>query len=328
MKTFQVTRPTVFDMPPDMLLEEVKAKISDAGHRRHLSHGFDFDTRAHILETEIGDDWEPHVKTMWETNKANVRAGLIREYGELAIETKIENFLAIGAKPMSVLSYHNAFYHQVRSAYVMGHYYPALVSACALGERILNHLVLDLREHYRTSPEYKNVYNKKSFDKWDIALRALNDWKILLPEAAAAFEKLKVLRRYSVHFNVSTYTTLKEDALAAVLHMREIINQQFGTWGLRPWLIRGTKGQIFIAKDWETHPFIATYFLPRAPFVGPLFGMAHDDARWNFYDVPDYGDGGLTDAQFAAAYNDRSPDDIVSEPFEIEYVGDDGSSTG
>lgn len=105
-----------------------------------------------------------------------------------------------------------------------------------------------------------------------------------------------------------------------------IIDHQFGSWGVRPWFIAGTKGQVFIAKAWETHPFVATYFVPRCPFVGPLFGMFHSERGWNFCDLPDYGDGELSDKAFAEAYNDRTMDEIVSEPFEVEFAGADGEA--
>ena len=317
---FRVTRPTIYDVPDGASLEERMALIPDAGRRRHLSFEFDFDTRAETLKTVIGDDWEPHVKEMWQNNQADIRAGLIHEFGERSIEKKVENFVAIGSKPMSVLAYHNAFFQQVRSAYVMGQHYPALVGACALGERILNHLILDMRDFFRASPQYKHVYRKQSFDDWAVPIDTLEAWDILLPEAVAEFKALKTLRHRSIHFNVSTYETLQEDALAAVLHMREIIDRQFGTWGARPWFIPDTMGHSFVARDYEQHPFVQTYFLPRFPFVGTLFGMKPGPQGWSFFDVPDYGDGEMTDAEFAAAYNDRNPADVLTDRPEIERV--------
>jgi len=48
-----------------------------------------------------------------------------------------------------VIAYHNSFLRRVRDAFASGNYYPALTAGCALGERILNHLILDLREEFR-----------------------------------------------------------------------------------------------------------------------------------------------------------------------------------
>jgi hypothetical protein len=307
------TRKTIHDLSDGISFEEMKARIPDAGRRRLLSFGMDFDTRALSLSQEINEKWEPAVQEMHRDNRERTRLGLIQQFGEHAIELKIENFIAIETKPMSVLAYHNAFYEQVRRAFVMADYYPALVGACALGERILNHLMIDMRGWFKDRPEYKHVYRKDSFADWDVAIDTLLAWEIMLEPAAEAFKKLKTIRNRSIHFNPETYSQLREDALAAILEMRTIIDQQFGTFAVRPWFIRGTKGHVFIRKEWEGHPFVRTYFVPNCPYVGPLFGMAHDGrGQWSAMDKSDYGDGKWTDEEFAREYNERDPDKVVS----------------
>jgi len=138
----------------------------------------------------------------------------------------------------------------------------------------------------------------------------------LLPAAAAEFRALMPLRHRSIHFNVSTYSTLRDDALAAILHMRAIIEQQFGSHALRPWFIEGTLGHVFIRKSYETNPFIQTYFLPRCPFVGPLFSMRHGASGWEFFALSDYGEGEWSDEEFATGYNERDPHAVVIPPDE------------
>ena len=307
-------RPTIYDIPLGLSLGEFKARIPDAGRRRHLSWGMDFDSRALTLGQKIEDEWEPHVKELHRANAERARVGLSAEFGTFNIDTKIANFIAIGTKPMSVLAYHNQFFEQVRRAFVMGDYYPALVGACALGERILNHLILDMRHFFKLEPEYKKVYRKDSFDDWNVPIATLEAWHILLPTAVTEFRALLQLRHRSVHFNAGTYNTLRDDALAAVLHMRLIIEQQFGSFAARPWFISGTKGHVFIKKEYEIHPFIMAYFIPHCPFVGPLFGMNYDEAGWHIFDVPDYGDGMWTDEEFAREYNERDHTKVVTEP--------------
>lgn len=170
-----------------------------------------------------------------------------------------------------------------------------------------------MRPFFTATPEYRYVYRKDSFDKWEVPIDTLEAWGILLPDAVAEFRQLKLLRHRSIHFNVSTYSTLEGDALAAVLHLRTIIEQQFGSFAVRPWFIPGTLGHIFIRKEYETHPFVPTYFIPHGPFVGPLFGMGHSEGGWDVFDVPDYGDGEWSDEEYAQRYNDRAPGDVVSE---------------
>ena len=91
---------------------------------------------------------------------------------------------------------------------------------------------------------------------------------------------------------------------------------------MRPWFISGTLGHCFIRKAYENHPFVATYFSPRCPFVGPLFGMGLSDGGWEFYDQPDYGDGDWTDEDFASAYNERDATKVVTEKPTIERVSE------
>jgi hypothetical protein len=68
----------------------------------------------------------------------------------------VKNATDLGAKSFSLVAYHNDFHEQARRSFVAGSYYPALVAACALGERILNHLLLDLRGSFKGSRSYKN----------------------------------------------------------------------------------------------------------------------------------------------------------------------------
>jgi hypothetical protein len=290
-------------------LAEWKPLLADFGRRRHLSYTMDFDTRAHVFE-EPGEGWDAEPRRLHLENRERTKVELAREFGLDQLDQKIENFVAIGSKPFSVLAYHNQFFDQVRRAFVIGAYYPALVGACALGERILNHLILDLRDFYKRTPQYGRVYRKASFDKWQIPIDALEAWNVLLPRAVDEFRALLLLRRRSIHFNVSTYATLREDARAAIHYMREIIDQQFTAFGNRPWFIMGTRGQIFIKRDWEENPFIKTYYLPTCPFVGPYFAISFDQGL-RFHDHTDYGDGAWTDQEFAAAFEARLPEQLV-----------------
>jgi len=115
------------------------ASVADRGRRRYRTLFFDFDTRATVFTTEIQEHWDERTKAMWRENKARTTDELRRTFGELRINQKVQDFTDMGVKPFSIISYHNALFEQVRFAFVAGAYYPALVGACALGERILNH---------------------------------------------------------------------------------------------------------------------------------------------------------------------------------------------
>jgi len=309
MTTQPTERITIDRVDQSKPLTEWKQSLADLGRRRHLSYAMDFDTRANILE-KPGEGWSENARRLHLENQKRVKAELALEFGSDQLDQKIKNFVDIGSKQFSVLAYHNNFFDQTRRAFVIGAYYPALVSACALGERILNHLILDLRNFYKHTPEYKRVYRKNSFDNWQLPIDTLEAWKVLLPKAVTEFRALMALRHRSIHFSVNTYATSREDALAAIRHMREIIDQQFTAFGNRPWFIRGTKGHIFIKREWEENPFIKTYYLPTCPFVGPYFAISFEGGL-KFHDHADYGDGEWTDEEFAIAFEARSSEQLI-----------------
>jgi hypothetical protein len=289
------------------------ARIADRGLRRHRAWSLDFDARAMTLSTEIGDDWEEGVKAQWRASHARVIEGLRHQFGERDLNRKVRDFTDIGTKPFSILAYHNSLFEQVRSAFTGGAYYPALTGSCALGERILNHLVLDLRDDFRGTPEYRRVHSKSSFNNWHLATSTLLAWDVLLPDVAEEFSKLETLRHRSIHFNPHTYADLRDDALAAVAHIRLIIDRQFGWFGTQPWFIEGVLGASFIKREYETKPFIRRFFLPQCPFVGVRCAIEFDqNHRPRHIDFHDYGDGELTDEEFRDAFNSRDPASIAN----------------
>lgn len=229
---------------------------------------FDFDTRVRTLVDPIDEKWEEHIKAQHYKNRENTILGLNAEFGELHSEIKVKNFIDLEAKPISVIAFHNEFFAQVRTAFVMGAYYPALTGACALGERILNHLILSLRDNYRSTPEYKTIYRKESFDDWGLAINTLEAWGVLLPQAVRDFRELMQKRHKAIHFRPETDHNARELALEAIKNLQVIIGEQFSGWGTQPWFVTTIPGEIYIKKEWETRPFIAKVYLPNAALVG------------------------------------------------------------
>ncbi|MEN8129837.1 MAG: hypothetical protein ABFS45_06505, partial [Pseudomonadota bacterium] len=230
---------------------------------------WDFDTRALALSEPIKEEWDDKVKKLHYLNREKTLQGLVAEFGEIGVDQKIQNFTDLGPKPFSVIAFHNRFFDQVRYAYVMSAFYPALTGACALGERILNHLILALREDYKASPEYKHVYRKDSFDDWTLAINTLVAWDVLLPNPASNFQSLMRMRHEALHFRPETDHADGPLALGAIKCLQEIIGEQFPGYGPQPWFITDIPGEVYIKKDWETHPFIRKVYLPGSHFVGP-----------------------------------------------------------
>lgn len=237
--------------------------------KRYRILAFDFDSRVHSLTQEVRDEWEPEAKKLHRQNKDLVEKSLITSYGAEAQDAKRQNFIELGDKPISILAFHNSFFEQIRTAFVMGSYYPALTAACALGERILNHLLLILRDDYRHTREYKSVSRKDSFDNWDTPINTLEAWSVLLPDVAKEFHRLKDMRHKVIHFRPEVDRNDRALALEAIRCLREIIRNQFSAFGSQPWFITSMPGEVYIKKSWESNPFIQKVYLRNCLAVGP-----------------------------------------------------------
>jgi hypothetical protein len=265
--------------------------------KRYRVLNFDFDTRARLLSEEIQGHWEEDAKALHLSNKERIVAGLTQEYGPWQFGTKLQNFLDLGPKPCSIVAFHNTFFEQCRIAFIVGAYYPALTGACALGERLLNHLVLQLRNDFKATPQYKHVYRKESFDNWGTVIDALEAWNVLLPEAVERFRRLNGVRNRAIHFNPDTDTNDRPLALEAMIVVKDIIASQFSAFGTQPWFLGGVPGEIYIKKEAESCPFIRMVYLPNCMPVGPLHTveaidpvhglMIRDDALYDVRDITD-----------------------------------------
>ncbi len=269
---------------------------------RVLEH--DFDTRATWLTMEIKDDWEDHIKEMWRDGQEGIKQGLILEYGLDDAEAKLRNFIDLGPRPFPVIAYHNRFAKQARQSFVVGGYYPALVSMCALGERILNHLMLGLREEFKHTSQYKRVYRQESFDNWDLMIDILEAWQVLVPNAAEAFRQLKDIRsRRAIHFDSATDHDDRNLALVAVRRLDEVIAVQFGVLGSEPWFIPGVRGgECYVKKDLEDDPFVRLVYLPDSYVVGPSHRLEPTGEpagdQLTVIDESDYEDRDISDEEF------------------------------
>ncbi|MCK4233861.1 hypothetical protein KAX75_05500 [candidate division WOR-3 bacterium] len=273
--------------------------------KRYRVLRMDFDTRANILQTDIKDSWKKDIKQLHRKNKEGVINGLKFEFGVLNFEQKLKNFIDIGANPLSIIAFHNRFFRQVRNAFVIGSYYPALTSTCALGERILNHLILRLRNDFKSTPEYKKVYRKKSFDNWDLAIDTLESWGILQKKSTIVFRNLRDIRHKSIHFDPKTESNDREIALKAIHKMNEIIDNQFSAFGNLPWFIPNLRGSAYIKKSYEKTPFISIIYLPNCVLVGPNHRIEPRDNKLVVVDDNSYPNKEISDKEFAKMLEDN-----------------------
>jgi len=272
--------------------------------KRYRLINFDFDSRAEILNMEIQDSWEEKIKEQHLRNKEEIKKDILLEFGESDKEMKIKNFSELGPSPISILAFHNKFFRQIRKSFIIGSYYPALTGVCSLGERVLNYLILKLRDYFKDTPEYKKVYNKQSFDNWELPINVLSSWGVLLPDVVKNFKDLNKIRNKVIHFNLETERNDREIALKAITIFSEIIKGQFTFFGKQPWFIEGSKGAFFIKKSYENDPFIKTVYLPNCFLVGPLHRMDFRDGKWIIIDDNKYENKEITDQEFLKRYEE------------------------
>lgn len=265
--------------------------------KRYRVFGVDFDSRALSLEP-MQEQWNEQVKKLHEENRKKTIEGLMYQFGKWASEEKMHNFIDLGIKPFSVMAYHNRFLEEIRNAFVVGSYYPALTGACALGERILNHLIITLRDYYKATPEYKRVYRKSSFDNWTVIINCLTAWEILLPEAANKLRQLYEERNRAVHFDIETERNVRQFALEAIKLLQKVIAVQFSGFGAQPWFF-WVPGECYIKKEWESRPFVKHVYIPNCGYVGYKHRVESVIPQWVVNDQFQYEENSLTDEEFA-----------------------------
>ncbi len=270
--------------------------------KRYRVLAFTFDTRVHSLAMRIDPAWEPHIQEHWRGLQAQLRGELTQQFGARDAQTKIQDFIDLGAEPFSVVSYHNALLRQIRTAFVSGSYYPAMTAAYALAERILNHMVLALRDIYQCFPSYKSVATQKQFSKWDPMMDALDRWNVLLPEASAAVRSMKSLRWTAIHFDEKAAEEARPRALQAIGLLKDFIAKQFGTLSA-PWFIQNNVNS-FIRKEAESLPFVRVFYLPASVLVGPRHALRADRFPFEAHDPHPYDDREITDEEFIALYEE------------------------
>lgn len=291
--------------------------------KRHLVYPIHFDARAYSLDP-IHPEWNENIKKQHEAERQRIINAIELQFGSHDLQTKVENFRELRELPFSIVSYHNQFFQEAREAFVIGSYYPAATAACALGERILNHLVIDLRDDFTHTSEYKKVHNKDSFDNWSVAIDVLSAWAVLRGETPENFSRLGRLRNQLIHFSPRLYGNERSIALEALTLLSGIIHAQFGFFGPEHWwAIKGTRGAQFIRKSAEQDPFIRRFYLSRSPLVGPYYAINPQKEGFAFFDRKSYPEHEITDAEFVNIYEARTPEDIVpAEPSDdVQFIG-------
>jgi hypothetical protein len=273
------------------------------GSRRYTPIAMTFDTRAMLLDLVTdGPDVEPETATLNRNNQSRLREELIHEFGAANYEQKVQNFVDLGPAPWSLAALHNTYLSEVRQAFSLGAYYPALVGACALGERILNHLVLTLREDYASHPATKHVAGKKALDDWEKCIRTLEEWGVATDDVKGDYRALEDARHAAVHYRTELDTgNARAAALCAIRLLSGVVEKIFNPHGIAPHYFAGPIGRAYVRLEAESDPFIRRFILPACALVSPRYRFVPSGRGFDIYDDPDYGTDRppLTDEEFA-----------------------------
>ena len=228
---------------------------------------------------------------------ASIKEELIETYGMANAVEKLKNFTDAGYLNISIVTEHNYLLLSIRDAYVATYYYPALVAACALGERILNDLILKMRAHFKHQD--RRVHTKEAFTNWELMVRVLRDWDVISAAAETLFLELKELRTYSIHYDSKLHQDLKDRSFRALRAIGELIHSIFAADVPEKYRIPNTVGAFYIKKEAESHPFIREYFLPHCIRVGPNHRLTDLSVYPPTFIDDDYGTSEITDEEFA-----------------------------
>lgn len=241
--------------------------------RRYRLMPVAFDASHHALEP-TNPDWDPDVRQLHDENREATVDRLRFIHGEANLEAVIQNVRDLGSDPWSTIGWHLQLWLEVRHAFVSGAYFPAGVGAGALGERILNHLLIDLADDCASEKDRRAIENEMA-PTYGVALKILSRWGVLEDEAIEKFGLLRELRNNLVHFDAQLYEDPRGRSLAAVVALRDAIDSQFGVF-VRRRLIPGTPGVMFARKEVESEPFFRRYIEPVALYVTPRHGIDVD----------------------------------------------------
>lgn len=291
------------DQPSDAYLPaRIGARRTDAGdeHMRYLPVGFTFDTRSHLLD-DVQDSWEPGVRSRALVARDAVTSQIAGEYGADDLAQKVRNFRDLGRDAWSVVASHTVHLRQVRGAFISMNYYPALVGAGTLGERLLNQLVSTLRDDYPGRPGTALIANKESIAKWHTAVTVLRDWGVLDESTADEFAVLARIRNRAVHYSRDLdQSDCREEALIAITALRGVIERLFQPFRTDEKFFTGPLGWSYVRRAAEEDPLIRHFFIPVSALVSPELEFRPSGAGLVPFDRRNWcGPTHMTDEEFA-----------------------------
>lgn len=204
-----------------------------------------------------------------------IKQDLSRHYGIENFNEKLKRFVNLNLYFIGIPEEYYDLLKHIVDAYCCGYFYPSIAGAGALGERILNRLIIKTKKYYTSSPHYKKIHNKKSFENWDMMVSILLDWNIINEEVAELFRELKRHRNDVIHYNEGY--NFEENSLIAIKLLVEIINKQFSYIERKDlcWVF-DVPGEILVKSKVINDPFVIEFLLPHCIKITPYSNKVHE----------------------------------------------------
>lgn len=278
--------------------------------KRYRVFRFNFDSRPLYLD-EIKESWDDDVKESHRQNQYQIIQGIISEYGSVGFREKVDRFREIGQVPFS-FSEANFKLNQIRDAFVVGAYYPALTAACLYAEFLMNTVLLEIRYEYKNTASFKKVSSRNHFQNWNLMIDTLKEWNVFTEKESELLQKLSSLRVRAAHFNKEMLSDPKPYALEAFQILREFMVQQFGILNGRDWWIPAP-GMAVVRKSYEENPFVRKFILPSSVSVGPLHKVEFVNHQQILRDPDNYIDSEVSDEEWVDLYEKGKSPDFASK---------------
>jgi len=268
--------------------------------RRYRIFKFHIDSTRNI----VGSD-NPADNLRIEEIKKEMKNSLVLNYGQHNFDIKFKRYMELEAPSLSVVEEHTFLLEDICDAYVQGSFYSALTGACCLGERIFNNVIFKVFNDFKSSEQYKEVFNKNrrggSIIDWDKGISILKNWNIINDEVELKFKRLSQLRTGSVHYQ-NREQDLEQMSLEAINVINFIVNKLFGLNQTRRDILLwfDVPGELYIRNDAEKNPLIKAFYLPCSFYVGPRHDIKNDLSlsKLTISDNHSYGNTIITDDEF------------------------------
>ena len=208
-------------------------------------------------------------------NKAHegIISNLKAIWGEYDFESKLKRFKTLNLAIVGIPEEYYSLLITIINTYCCGYFYPAMTSVGALGERILNRLILKTRDRFKSTEQYKKVYKKNSFDNWDIPISVLKEWQIISDDTAKEFAHLQKYRNDSIHYTDKyDFESKSHDAIKI---LKNIIDNQYNYISRKDlfWVF-DIPGEIWLRSSVIDDPFVIEFILAHCvqltPFCEPF----------------------------------------------------------